>query len=1311
MSDSKPNFAILNNENYANWKFKMELLLRKNNLWKQVIEGSRPEPKRNQGNEVVNQSELDAWDMKDDEARGTIGLLVMDDQLGHIRSAKTAKATWSALKDYHEKNTLTNKVYLMRSICSLKLQEGGNAISHINAMNDLFTKLRDVGEEGLSDKWSAAMLLSSLPEGYDALITSLESRKEEEITFALVQQRVIAEFERKQHSVNEGNDSILKVVAGTNGVCYFCKKSGHQKKNCTKYKYWKTKQNSGKNPNKINSIKEKVNEENKSEDFLFKIGNTKKFCWLVDSGATRHTVNERKFFKNLNHNYKSSIELANGQTIAIEGIGEGEIITNDEFGNQHKITLREVLYAPCLVGNILSVRQLTKSGYNVAFKDNNCCINSGNNNIGIADIDGEMYILRQPDFVHAVLQHNENCIHQWHRRLGHRDPEAIRKMCNEKLVEGLNIVGCGIKEICESCVKGKMTRLSFPRQSMTKSTAPLELIHSDVCGPMQTTTPSGKRFIVTFIDDFSRFTVIRLISQKSEVLQTFKDFVMLCRTKFGKIPKKIRSDRGGEYTGKAFEDYLKCEGIENQLTAPYSPQQNGKAERKNRTLIEMARCMLSEADLPYTFWGEAVATANFIQNRVLTRTTNATPYELWYGIKPSVDKFHVFGSKCFVHIPTEKRRKLDSKATEMIFLGYDEKSKAFRCYDQYAKKVVISRDVIFTDFIKIDAENVSISLNPRIKELLIEEEIPENNSVKENTINIPIEGRNNLPDENNIEENSINIPNEESTNSTQDSNICEQHIRTSKRCNKGSAPKRLIEEIWSANEIREPKSYHDAINSTERAQWLEAMQDELESLQANQTWELVSLPEGRTAIGSKWVYKVKRDVDGQVNRFKARLVAQGFSQKFGVDYDEVFAPVATHTSFRILLSIAGKEKMMVNHFDVKTAFLNGKLSETIFMQQPPGFQDNNEQVCLLKKSIYGLKQAARSWNMVLHEALEKMGFKQCINDLCFYYGNISGKLSYILVYVDDIIVACNTSTQMNYIGNTLSKNFTIVNLGKIKHYLGIEITQDYKGNFQLFQSSYIGKVVNEYGMQDSKNVKTPMDVSYGKSEDSTLLETNMKYRKLIGQLLYISVNSRPDISAAVNILAQKVANPTMEDWSQCKRVLKYLKSTSQLKLNLSNDENEQSLVGYADANWAEERTERKSNSGRIYFYNGGTIGWSCQKQSIVATSTCEAEFISLSEASKDAKWLRQLLEEIHYPINEPTLIYNDNQSCLRLVNDDKFSFRTKHIDTKYKLTKDLVKKGIIRCTYCPTEEMIADILTKPLTAPKHVTLREKCNLK
>lgn len=279
--------------------------------------------------------------------------------------------------------------------------------------------------------------------------------------------------------------------------------------------------------------------------------------------------------------------------------------------------------------------------------------------------------------------------------------------------------------------------------------------------------------------------------------------------------------------------------------------------------------------------------------------------------------------------------------------------------------------------------------------------------------------------------------------------------------------------------------------------------------------------------------------------------------------------------------------------------------------------------------------------------------------------DIDGEYCYVIVYVDNLVVACSTNKQMCAIECIFKPHFEMQNLGPIEHYLGMETTKDDYENFELNQSTYIMKIASDFGLKDAKSAKTPMDIGYGKSESSQPLENNTKYRQLIGRLLYLSVNTRPDISASVSILAQKVSHPSDEDWNQLKRVVKYLRATHQLKLRLSNVQTKDlSLFGYADATWADDRVDRKSNSGRIIFFNGGTISRSCNQQSIVATSSCEAEFVSISEASKEVKWLRQLLAEMNEHINSSTVVFEDNQSCIELVRDHKFSYKTEHIDTR-----------------------------------------------
>lgn len=343
-----------------------------------------------------------------------------------------------------------------------------------------------------------------------------------------------------------------------------------------------------------------------------------------------------------------------------------------------------------------------------------------------------------------------------------------------------------------------------------------------------------------------------------------------------------------------------------------------------------------------------------------------------------------------------------------------------------------------------------------------------------------------------------------------------------------------------------------------------------------------------------------------------------------MDYDEVFAPVVRQTTLRTLLSVAGARKMTVVHFDVKSAFLHGELKETIYMRQPPGFEEGGNLVCKLKKSIYGLKQAANVWNNTLHNVLCNGGFEQSSADQCLYtnFTNEEG-ITYILVYVDDILVVSEKDGNITRVETLLKTHFDISNLGRANHYLGLEIFQDKFSNFCIRQRKYIIDLVKEFGMENAKDSKYPIDPGYGKSESEKLMD-NTQYQKLIGSLLYLSVNSRPDIAASVSILARKVSAPTQEDWTELKRVLKYLKGTSNYFLRLSDNNAERDVLrGYADANWAEDRQDRKSNSGYVFQINGGTISWTCRKQTCVSLSSTEAEFVALSEACKEVLWIRK----------------------------------------------------------------------------------------
>lgn len=328
----------------------------------------------------------------------------------------------------------------------------------------------------------------------------------------------------------------------------------------------------------------------------------------------------------------------------------------------------------------------------------------------------------------------------------------------------------------------------------------------------------------------------------------------------------------------------------------------------------------------------------------------------------------------------------------------------------------------------------------------------------------------------------------------------------------------------------------------------------------------------------------------------------------------------------------------------------------------------------------------------------------------FTQKNIDNHWLFVLVYVDDILLVGKTNNMIVRAREMFANEFGIKDLGKIRQYLGIEVTRDNNGIFHLNQAKYIKKIVNDFGLANAKSSNIPMQIGYDKEKtgtDDDLLLSNAQYQRLIGCLLYVSVNTRPDVSASISILAQRVSKPRQKDWNELKRVLKYLKGTSTLKLalaaiNYSGD----LLYGYSDANWAENKFDRKSNSGHVFMVNGGTVCWTSRKQSLVALSTCEAEFVALSEACRAAYWIRRLLVDMRQGLSNATLIHEDNQSCLALINGgERLSDRSKHIDTRFYFVKDYIERGVAECVYCPTEDMLADVLTKALPPGKFMKFR------
>ena len=473
---------------------------------------------------------------------------------------------------------------------------------------------------------------------------------------------------------------------------------------------------------------------------------------------------------------------------------------------------------------------------------------------------------------------------------------------------------------------------------------------------------------------------------------------------------------------------------------------------------------------------------------------------------------------------------------------------------------------------------------------------------------------------------------------------------------------RTIPDGWGYTNMviaEEPQNINEALNGQYADQWKEAAQNEFNSLIANGTWDLVDLPENKKLVGSKWVFKIKHDSNGQVDRITARLVAQGFSQKHGIDYNDVFAPVARYTSIRSILAIANQLDLEVHQMDVKSAFLNGKLNEEIYMHQSEGFvnAEKPRKVCRLKKSLYGLKQSARCWNIVLDKHLKNSGYSQSPVDLCVYTKTFKQNDMDIIilvgVYVDDIIIASNNIDILNSEKSKLSTRFDMDDRGELHHLLGMRKRRDRKAKvLMLDQSIYLKKVLHRFGFENSRPVATPMDPckKFDKlADDEDPVEIN-EYQAVICCLTYASICTRPDITTAVSYLSQFMSRPGTEHWEGVKRVLRYIRGTLDLGLKFKSVKN-LCLFGYSDADWAGDVSSRKSRSGYVFMLGGAIVSWMSKKQPVVALSSTESEYIALSYAAQETIWLRRLVESLTVKQDAASVLFEDNQGGIALCKN------------------------------------------------------------
>ena len=1291
--------------------------------------------------------------------------------------------------------------------------------------------------------------------------------------------------------------------------------------------------------------------------------------WVVDSGATSHMTPHRSYFMDYTP-FPSPVAVGTASKgTTLFALGHGTVpLTFNVYGKSNDIPLLNTYYVPGLSENLFSTGVAADKHCSITFRADIVQVYSPKGALwctghkskgGLYTLDATVTscllntapnasaLLTTTTLTTTVPAKTSMLLQLWHERMGHIGIKRLLKMAKAGMVIGLDDLpaDCSLLD-CAACAQGGLKKAPNHKNKAKRTANVCDRIHTDLCGPMPTTSNGGAKYFATFTDDHTRFTSVHLLKKKEHLTDSFLRYEAWITNLTGRRIKAVRSDRGGEYMGADLERHMALQGIIHEKTTSYTSYQNGLAEIKNWLIVSGGTALLCHAKMPNRFWGEAITFQTRIINCTPTKALSGiTPFEALHGSKPDVSDFHVFGCRALALKPDTQLRKFDPRTKEAIYLGPSQDSPGHRLWNVETNKVFISGSVRFFEVLDTSPrisltgtvlENPALCLPPppyveidishpgtpaaimpaptSIPTLAVpagpqdlkvsnqntgtgvapsglvnppaplyddrhppEQVVTFADSISTDVPDVPARP---LDEKVSIKNTGMGVastgfipspahlygprhpslstsgstsgdfsgfdtvPPEALSISTQRNKtpLLKSALPLSKReqevsfknTGTGVAPSGLVDPSAPLSDDRNPellpksgdfsffdpsKAYHrpaplsqptfrapspqprqptppprtptppprtptppprvptppplpgrrvqpdraakhnkpasalvadadeqeeppassdddyddedttspkpntsprlpphlpdprtmdEALSGLLAKEWAAAMDAEYAALMRNVTWELTDLPPWRRAIGAKWVFKTKRDSEGNVTKYKARLVAKGFLQVKGKDYDETFAPVARLTSIRTILAVAAAEGLRVEQLDVDSAYLNGIMDKDIYMTQPLGYVDQSRPnaVCKLLKSLYGVKQAGKLWNDVAHTALVEEGYIQSPSDPCIYTRTTEKGRIIIGLYVDDFIVAAPPVMVKEFIAFMRSR-FQIKELGQAEFIIGIHVIIDETG-ISIDQGTYIQTFVNELGMGDSNPVHVPVSggdvnatVCAQEGENAPVPLT--AYKKIVGKVMYAMIGTRPDIAFAVSFLGRFAAKPTTLHMAMAKRLLAYLNAYPKGTIHYPYTDGKVHLEGYADADWGGDKT-RRSTGGYTFLLNGAPISWSSKRQETVAISTMQAEYIAATAACKEAVYLRALLADLGHPQQYPTRIHEDNQAAIALAKNPVQHARSKHIDIQHHWIRECISEQRVHIQHVATADQIADLFTKGLDRKRHHTL-------
>jgi hypothetical protein len=907
---------------------------------------------------------------------------------------------------------------------------------------------------------------------------------------------------------------------------------------------------------------------------------------------------------------------------------------------------------------------------------------------------------------------DQEILYDYHRRSGHIDFKKCLKQLKMK---------SGELPVCPDCSLMKLKRGWYPSETKTRATVPSYRLHVD-CSGRKRATLSGHRYYMMVVDDYSRKKWVLPLKHKSDTFTLLKNHLSMIERNNPKFKvARIRTDGGGEFVSTEMNEYLKDIGIQREISSPYCQYQNGVAERAIGIIDGSAKAMMSTATSPTYDWFFAVQYAAFLMNYANSGTAERTytPNSLYEGVDRNVRFNGVFG--CLVYAKVYIKGKQEPESRRCIFLGCDEVYKAAIVRDvtafSRASKEYHARDLKF-DVNQFPYQHQMVprpSVPPlddedmkEIAEIEMKKEEPSDS--KEDQGQIEEMSALDLGDE--MDEKHVDIPTLEELEAIEhDIPDLPEHVherRNPTRAGRGTSGKALEKIVNQSHAYltsmdQDPETRAQALSAPDSQLWIEAEKEELTDIAKMGTWTLVDLPPGAKALGSRFVYKRKRNPDGSILKRKVRLVVKGFSQRFGIDYEDTFASMVTMQSIKLLFFLMTFYRLHFWKLDIRTFFLYGECKEEIYMEQPKGYVNSKKPkaVCRLHKTLYGMKQAMREANSKLREIFLNQKILPLSSDENVYYWTDGTDVMLFGVFVDDILFLGSNQAKMDKFYKEISQVFDMTVEKEPTTYLKFEIERDIaRRYFKMHQKNYTVRLLEQFQMSDCAVKTTPYSTITLPHPRLVKTDKALDFQSLLGKLIWLT-NTRPDLLFPVGVLCRYMSSYDLDVWTYAKSVLKYLKGTAGYGIvyNFDDDRNPKygqgiTLTAQVDSDWGGRIEDSKSTTGFTVSLNDVCIHAKSKMQKRPALSTPEAETNGAEMLAREIEWYRAFLQQLGVVIDRPTNVSQDNQTTIRLTEDGIMHARTKYYRITQHYLRWCVSEGILKLEYRPSKEMWCDLLNK-----------------